>query len=763
MPEYVRGKFLNGFPDDWENVYQLWQNYRSDGSRLSFHWPTAVTDSDDDIKSETTEISYKSTYGKQMKFVSPRKRAGSKTSSSVPAITEADTENPLNPNRCCCSHNSFVNPPETVSRIHSELNRDGNGMNVTVEEKKESHETNSSSLNSTDKVGAYSLKDILQEDKLQIIIDNLTNKNCSVEYIKKVVEMFDGIKYLVSYQSNEKIDSDKNNSVLQEKEISRRPKKDDRSTEENHDDSIRQSSKTHLNNLQNPTTKVVRGENASLDFGNSFASSIAKKSYKGQHDGQARRILMKRNSDSSESENDCYSDNRRPATYRLPSSYKPLRRSPRYNKNYQDAIATRTSVRQSEPEKSLDVSHGARECNMLSASRSNIHDSSLSEEEPVVDKRVEQKIQYTRAFASPRKCRNAEKYSRRKVNYHDSSISITDEESDYLKKLKPKDANHSIVECSSISRDGHGDTRGEGKGLETLNSYPVSNCHSVQPDSRGNFDISGNREKLESSKNPETILRSVDPVTNRKTSKQETPREAPDFAAAMAADPPPKTPTNNSAEINNFATEQDVDFAHLSSEIKRVKKFEVNCDAVETNSRKMYTATRSNDRQLVQPSENSEMPAPKKKSPQVRKKPVVLSCELTNINLKSHDWLLSSGGNENDKNACNTRRDYVDRSKINPASHDAKNAPVSQKTSVDTLSEPKNIAGPTIATSTKNETKEMLNAPDSRSLTTENNFEKAGTQFNSKRLTAWVPAVVCDDQENSKYHLVFKGKLLKYV
>ncbi|XP_017892891.1 uncharacterized protein LOC108632684 [Ceratina calcarata] len=56
LPEYVRGKFYNGFPDDWENVYEIWRTYVKKGSSVTFRWPTPITDSDDDINSEVTDI-----------------------------------------------------------------------------------------------------------------------------------------------------------------------------------------------------------------------------------------------------------------------------------------------------------------------------------------------------------------------------------------------------------------------------------------------------------------------------------------------------------------------------------------------------------------------------------------------------------------------------------------------------------------------------------------------------------------------------------
>ncbi|PBC32463.1 hypothetical protein APICC_07416 [Apis cerana cerana] len=58
LPNYVRGKFYDGFPDDWENVYEIWKMFVQQGCSATFRWPTPITDSDDDIKSEITDITF---------------------------------------------------------------------------------------------------------------------------------------------------------------------------------------------------------------------------------------------------------------------------------------------------------------------------------------------------------------------------------------------------------------------------------------------------------------------------------------------------------------------------------------------------------------------------------------------------------------------------------------------------------------------------------------------------------------------------------
>jgi len=45
------------------------------------------------------------------------------------------------------------------------------------------------------------LKDIVQEDKLNIIINNLADRNCSPKYIDKIIQMLDCLDYIASYKT----------------------------------------------------------------------------------------------------------------------------------------------------------------------------------------------------------------------------------------------------------------------------------------------------------------------------------------------------------------------------------------------------------------------------------------------------------------------------------------------------------------------------------------------------------------------------------
>ncbi|XP_063975414.1 enolase-phosphatase E1-like [Diachasmimorpha longicaudata] len=242
LPDYIRGKFYNGFPDDWENVYQVWSNFVADGSRKSFRWPTPVTDSDDDLQSEVSDI----TIHKPRRRLSPRKQSASiknrgeelsEATSKMTGSTKLSPRKRLNSSRdrrdrsseavqedkklltprgclngsrdlapgglsenksCCCSR-------ETNSK-----NCEREENNDTIDnfmEKIKNQQMNSSAASltpsSAGKLGLTSLKDIIQEDKLKIILENLTTRRCSIEYIDKIIAMFDCLKYVVSYQSDD--------------------------------------------------------------------------------------------------------------------------------------------------------------------------------------------------------------------------------------------------------------------------------------------------------------------------------------------------------------------------------------------------------------------------------------------------------------------------------------------------------------------------------------------------------------------------------
>uniref|UniRef100_A0A6V7LHC8 SANTA domain-containing protein n=1 Tax=Bracon brevicornis TaxID=1563983 RepID=A0A6V7LHC8_9HYME len=217
LPDYIRGKFFNGFPEDWENVHQIWSNYVAGGCKENYRWPTRVTDSDDDIKSEITDISVVKKPKKRSQQIereikdyprSPSKQLdlNHENSSDNRKALEKDAsmhqqevkENPSHNKsfRCCCG--------KETNAQHPGAHGDKDTMENIVEKTK-GQQLNCSTLSSTPSTISriISLKDIIYEDKLKIIIDNLTSKKCSIEYIDKIIEMFDFLKFAVSYQSED--------------------------------------------------------------------------------------------------------------------------------------------------------------------------------------------------------------------------------------------------------------------------------------------------------------------------------------------------------------------------------------------------------------------------------------------------------------------------------------------------------------------------------------------------------------------------------
>ncbi|EZA62559.1 hypothetical protein X777_10189 [Ooceraea biroi] len=190
LPDYIRGKFCNGFPDDWENIYQVWRTYVSQGRPVTFRWPTTITDSDDDLKSELTDLTYMHVRNNRS-IPTMKSHKSEHVRSEIPSIKES-------PGKVEKFHNhstrSFISDTE---RNANPVAQQTSNVRLTCEEGK--RDTKISPACSPRR--ANKLKDILQEDKLQIIIDNLADKNCSPQYIDKILDMLDCLDYVVSYRS----------------------------------------------------------------------------------------------------------------------------------------------------------------------------------------------------------------------------------------------------------------------------------------------------------------------------------------------------------------------------------------------------------------------------------------------------------------------------------------------------------------------------------------------------------------------------------
>ncbi|XP_043593383.1 uncharacterized protein LOC122572476 isoform X2 [Bombus pyrosoma] len=209
LPDYVRGKFYSGFPDDWENVYQIWRTFVQQGYSATFRWPTPITDSDDDLRSEITDITFvdsKSPKNKRSNLKPFEESYASEASVNVDCtynILQTKEEQNLNSHSCqksdsftqTCLSDTINNSPYRGVSIQSLKNQYGN-------------DKENINLNCT-KTTVNSLK-----DKLNVIVNNLTDKNCDEECVGKIIEIFDCLNYVVSYGTVKDDGSNIENSKL---------------------------------------------------------------------------------------------------------------------------------------------------------------------------------------------------------------------------------------------------------------------------------------------------------------------------------------------------------------------------------------------------------------------------------------------------------------------------------------------------------------------------------------------------------------------
>lgn len=205
LPDYIREKFHNGFPDDWENIYQLWTSYVAEGCKETFRWPTPITDSDDDLYSEITDFSYlrnKKIENKELqsRIVNNGSSLGyhSRTQSDSNLRLEKSKENQIN----SLSYNKHQLDDKNIEDSgHSSGIRDPNVCgNELVAKNFASDPHNTSGYFSYYNLGNASfLSQIIKEEKLRIIMSNLGDKNCPPQYLDKLIELSDCLRFLMSY------------------------------------------------------------------------------------------------------------------------------------------------------------------------------------------------------------------------------------------------------------------------------------------------------------------------------------------------------------------------------------------------------------------------------------------------------------------------------------------------------------------------------------------------------------------------------------
>ncbi|XP_067210238.1 uncharacterized protein [Linepithema humile] len=201
LPNYVRGKFYNGFSDDWENVYLLWRTYVNQGCPITFHWLTPITDSDDDSKSEMTDLRYTCVNNDEVVPRTKSHRLAERIQSEYSSNKFPKKKEKYNN---CLKYSSqnyekntlFIKPliPESKNKApvsQTSLAYDEDGEQNFRPNVNTSHSSRKMTI----------LKDYIQKDKPNIIINNLIDKNCSRAYIDKIVEMCDCLNYVASYEA----------------------------------------------------------------------------------------------------------------------------------------------------------------------------------------------------------------------------------------------------------------------------------------------------------------------------------------------------------------------------------------------------------------------------------------------------------------------------------------------------------------------------------------------------------------------------------
>ncbi|XP_035723954.1 uncharacterized protein LOC118442449 isoform X2 [Vespa mandarinia] len=193
LPEYVREKFFNGFPDDWENVLQVWKLFISKGSNSNFHWPIEITDNDNDANSKMSDVTFERTNEEDV----PKFNESGTVISTVQMPNVSNFQ--ISFNSLCGNNwkdrtkmvNNVYAPSLMTKEPHNYKENQCQNENVNIRRL--------SLLQKDDKT-----RD-MQKDKIDVIVNNLLHKDCPKEYIIKIIQMFDSLNdvYLYRVTSND--------------------------------------------------------------------------------------------------------------------------------------------------------------------------------------------------------------------------------------------------------------------------------------------------------------------------------------------------------------------------------------------------------------------------------------------------------------------------------------------------------------------------------------------------------------------------------
>ncbi|XP_054000945.1 uncharacterized protein LOC128888251 [Hylaeus anthracinus] len=171
LPDYIRSKFYDGFPHDWENVCDIWGTFVQQGCKSTFRWPTPIMDSDDDLRSDITDTT----------FVDPKS-----TENSISNSESLEESHP--------SQASTLNVLQTQTDNYDKENtKQRNVASICFY-----------SENETNKL----------KEKLDHIIHKLANKNCPESCLSKVNQLLDRLYYIIINESVTDNEFNVNNSVV---------------------------------------------------------------------------------------------------------------------------------------------------------------------------------------------------------------------------------------------------------------------------------------------------------------------------------------------------------------------------------------------------------------------------------------------------------------------------------------------------------------------------------------------------------------------
>ncbi|XP_066584668.1 uncharacterized protein [Prorops nasuta] len=197
LPDYVRGKFVNGFPDDWENVYQMWRSFVSNGSKPTFRWPSAITDSDDDLQSEITDItlSYK-----PKRILDPLTYTNEKRSAiALPTNSSEENKDISSTEKIIENQQNLSKSNEVFDALLKNHNYNLQKSFSSEREGEENRERNKLELHCQEFLNLLvQIQETLPE-KLLVLADNLKNNIFSQEYILKILELLEHLHFIMSY------------------------------------------------------------------------------------------------------------------------------------------------------------------------------------------------------------------------------------------------------------------------------------------------------------------------------------------------------------------------------------------------------------------------------------------------------------------------------------------------------------------------------------------------------------------------------------